>query len=352
MKKKTLTTFIGLAGLGLCSTLALTLTSCASKNPSTAIKVKELNMSAFNGLNTEHTINIKDITKEVDIDPLDLVYGTNSYNGGKYMFIYGTLGRTEVHLKYNQDNFSVTPLPGTVSEFYTWLTGYMTNSQQQDIIYDNYQNFNIGNTFFDAWFNDNPETYSPYKDVKILTYIDIPPVNEFNKDPNASDTLDNVQMADPFSTWSEDDVLAMYNWKCKKDLDASPGLSYAELPFNWKMMTGTYIRQDESAEQYRRLISYIEEKRPGISAVKGSDFKNSGVIGFNTTSKSPFTGSLEDINIGKFGSSGGTQITEPGNSWKDIYNMYNGKSWEDEEADKEKEEQESTPAPAQYTISK
>lgn len=329
MKKRFLMTMFSLFTIGAAATTTLTLTSCSSANPSRAIKVNEFTMDLFNGDQKQHKINIKNVNKEVNIDPTNLIYGTNAVNGGKYMFIYGTVGRINAHLVNNAPDGSefvnIHLDKGAPSPFYEWLT----ETQQSKDEVDFYQNFEIGNTFFDAWFNDNPETKSQYKDVKIYTYIDIPPVLQSTANPGTTEDLDRVLMVDPYSTYTSDDVLNLYRWSAQKNGDF-PGLNFDELPVNWKMLSGTYMRQDESAIQYRRLVDYVEKVRPTLSPVNGSDMKNNGMICFNTTAKSPFTGLLDKASVGNIGQgSGATLLTNFGSSWKSIYHLFRGKPLEE-----------------------
>ncbi len=339
MKKKYLAAILSLATLGFASVITLTLTSWSS-SPKSTLKVKELDMGLYKGPvgEEQHQINIKDVNKVVDYDPTDLIYGDSSANGGKYMFIYGTVGFSGGSLAIQDPsslNINVQLTNPIISPFYKWLT----ENNPSDDIKDNFNNFNISNTFFDAWFNDNPDNKSPYKNVKIYTYIDIPPVAESVSNPAHSEQLDQVIPVDPFCVYTNDDVLNIYKWRCQKD-GLYPAITFDELPINWKMLSGTYMRQDPSAVEYRRLVDYVQQVRPTLSSATGSDTKNSGVICFDTTSKSPFTGVLDKASIGDFGSAGATLLADVGSSWKMLYHMFNGKTWDDE---KQQEQQDTQP---------
>lgn len=325
MAKKYLKVGIGLLSLATITGVgAFALTSCSgSINEYNEAKVLEMN--PFQDVES-HKTPINDALKQnANVSVYDLVKGTNSFNNGKYMFIYGSVGYTGVRLKNSaQDGQYNVNAEGEISSFYKWLIDAKDKVNDDEI--NQFQNFKIGNTFFANWFNDIKEISSPYKDVKIAMYIDIPPVTE---DIGSKEGLEKLIKADPFATWSNDDVLWIYRWSCQKENNPTDITSFDELPINWKLLSGTYIRQDKGAEEYRKFVEYATDLRPGIASVSGGNNKESGMIAFNTTSRNPISYSLDKSSIVTDENVPLINPSTVGETWKNIYRLYNGKTWEE-----------------------
>ena len=269
----------------------------------TSIKLKE-----YESLNTY-----------IDVSYEDLIYGTNKFNNGKYVLIYGTLGNNNLKLTNYGDQDNPNWLwDYQQSPFLQWLTG---SSDIKEINYN--QDIYIQNNFFNWWFNDY--TRSPYKDVKIIMFIDNPLPSEKGQDAKWYET---IQQCDPFQTWDQTAIMQMYYHQIGQEIGT---LEFSELPYNWQLLEGQYIRNDETAIQYRDLISYIQTIRPDMQTAAGSgDLQNSGMIAFNTKSNKPLSVSLNDFNkpitnitsMGKDTAFTENQTNAP-IAWQSIYNLYN-----------------------------
>ena len=293
----------------------LFLTSCSQiQSLSTSFRV--INMS---NNKDERSVNIKNLNEIVNIPPKDLVKGTNSFNNGKYIIIYGTLGYDIQGIKTNENNGAVWEIPDS-SAFYKWLIGATDGNGVNTDEINRFEDFEIKNDFFNYWFNDN--TNSQYRNVKIALFIDKPPYPSSNVDL----TIDTYCPANPFETWTQDMILTLYKYKSNR---LNNNILFEELPENWQMLEGTYMRNDESAKMYRDLVNYSNDLRSQGSQVQSvdgsSNNQNSGIIAFNGVNNNPMTISLS-LSDYKPPFDDPSTVSAP-DSWKKIYKFYVGEDW-------------------------
>lgn len=293
----------------------LFLTSCSqTRSVSTSFRILNMNVKTSSN-NVTPSLNIKNLTNTVNISPNDLVKGTNSFNNGKYIIIYGTLGYKINGLSKKGDNYQWDIKES--SSFYKWLIGATSNNGVDTDEFNRFDNFNIQNNFFNYWFND--ATYSQYKNVKIALFIDKPPYPSSSTELNPS----TYCPANPFEKWDQSKILSYYISSTGVQYE---NIKFSELPENWRMMEGTYMRNDESAKIYRDLVNYSNDLRSGVKTVDGSDDNtNSGVIAFNGTNKNPMTTSLL-LDDYKISFEEGASANSP-DSWKKLYKFYVNKDW-------------------------
>lgn len=342
--KKSLKLVFGFSGVALASTFALTLTSCSSQYESYQ-KAKVVNMPTFKlgqltdqpGLgNDQHNAKYNSVASDANVDIKDLIYGTNSFNDGKYVFIYGTVGYYDVHIKKigNDSNYNFHA-DYSYAPFYKWLTRQENTDEKLLTDYSYFQDMIIGNTFFDAWFNDVKENRSPYQKAKIVMYLDIPPVT-----PGADklEDFEKFMQCSPYETWDDEEIRYLYQWtSLKNGLGVDDTLQFEDLPINWKMLSGTYIRQDEGAKAYREFVSYVQQYRPNMSTVTNADggsggmenLSKSGMIAFNTTSKNPLSYTLDSASIVSDSTNFQYVMDDTaGETWKQFYALYFAETWD------------------------
>lgn len=318
-KKKKLSKFLFISTCllgGIAASMTpLFLTSCSqTQSLSTSFRVVNMNVKTQSN-NINPSINIKDLNEIVNVSPKDLVKGSNSFNDGKYIIIYGTIGYKINSLKLENGiaHWDIT----NSSSFYKWLIGATSSNGIDQDEQNRFNDFQIANNFFNYWFNDS--TLSQYKNVKIALFIDKPPYPS----DDAALTPETYCPADPFEKWDQSKILTLYEYQSKKP---SNSLQFSELPENWKMLEGTYMRNDESAKIYRELVNYSNDLRNGVQSVDGGgDNKNSGMIAFNGANKNPMTTSLP-LDDYKTNFEEGATSNAP-DSWKKIYKFYTGDDW-------------------------
>lgn len=228
MKKKKF--ILKFALLGICSiTVPLALTSCSDASVY-SVKAKEYNSSDYQSDQLYSSLTDSDVSIK------DAIYGSN-YNDGNYIFIYGTIANADVL------NFLYLNANGQIPYNEQGINGSFFKRF--------YQQGGLGNGAITS-FN-----------VKIIMYIDIPPIND-----NAIAPLTGRES--PFATYSSDDVLEQANFN-------EPN-RYTEktLPDEYKFKIGTYRRYDQKAIDYRDLVNYIKTIRPNMQGTA----EDGGLIAF------------------------------------------------------------------------
>lgn len=307
---------ICLIGGATASITPLFLTSCSqNNNVSTSFRVVNMNLNTLDNPDASK-ININNLNNIVNVSPKDLIRGTNSFNNGKYIIIYGTIGYKLNGLTTTANQEAIHWDTSETSSFYKWLIGSTSNNGINPDEIDKFNSFDITNGFFNWWFNDT--TYSQYKNVKIALFIDKPPYPQNNDEL----TADKYCPATPFEKWDETKLVQMYEFQSKQY-----DLEFSEIPQNWQLLKGSYIRNDESAKIYRELVNYSNQIRNGVQSVDESgDNTISGMIAFNGKGKNPITSSLP-LNDYQKKSPIGMNLSSPPESWKKIYQFYTNEEW-------------------------
>ncbi|MGL5640440.1 MAG: DUF6856 family protein [Mycoplasmoidaceae bacterium] len=233
---------------------SMSLVSCSStqtSDDSIKLKIMELPTEA-NGKVLLSSL------KEQKSSVKNAILGDTSINNGNYIFIYGSLAGSN------------STLP-----FRSWLSGGgIENGGGVSI------NPVIDSNFLEAFLSEKELNDK----VKVLLFIDNP---AFKSDNNIFSQLNY----DPFETYTETILLDKYNYEYTVENGLPPSIEhnqiaeFTKLPFEYKSLNGLYIRQDQSAIDYRNFVDYALLVRPNLTSIVGDNNKLSGGIAFSNEKK-------------------------------------------------------------------
>lgn len=230
--------------------LPIAATACTPSDVN-QVRARLLNANAWNGngQNTKYSeLNQVNVTLE------QAIYGTNNFNNGNYIFIYGTTANNDTRTLLYGARGNNNSSNNTVSE----------------------QNFS-SSSFFQNFFRANNSLGSggllPFR-VSLLLFIDRPPYN-----PNASVGSGLNGNEDPLATYSSTEVVNEFN---SQNGIVTNQYTEKTLPVEARAKIGTYKRNDLDAIAYRNLVNYIQIIRPNLKGTAA----NAGLIAF-ATNKAP-----------------------------------------------------------------
>ncbi len=240
------------------------LVSCGAQTPKDSIKLKIMELSPeVNG-----RILLSDL-KTQNSSPKEAILGDTGINKGNYIFIYGSLAGSASTL-----------------EFRNWLSGGgIENGGGVST------NPIVDSNFLEAFLSE--KELNPF--VQVLLFIDNPAFESTN---NIFSELN----FDPFETYDEIKLLDKYNYDFTIKNNLTPSIEHNEiaefskLPFEYKILNGLYIRQDQPAIDYRDFIDYALSVRPNLSSIVGDNNKLSGGIAFSNKKKPILLGNADNIN--------------------------------------------------------
>ncbi|MGL5246406.1 MAG: DUF6856 family protein [Mycoplasmoidaceae bacterium] len=244
---------------------SLSLVSCsATQTSDDSIKLKIMKLSTE--ANTKVLLsNLEEQNSSVK----NAILGDSSINNGNYIFIYGSLAGSD------------STLP-----FRSWLSGGgIENGGGVSI------NPIIDSSFLEAFLSEKELNDK----VKVLLFIDNP---AFKAENNIFSELNY----DPFETYSEKVLLDKYNYDYTIENNLPPSTDhnqiaeFTKLPFEYKSLSGLYIRQDQSAIDYRNFVDYALLVRPNLTSIVGDNSKLSGGIAFSSEKKPVLLGTVDNNN--------------------------------------------------------
>ncbi|MGL5591244.1 MAG: DUF6856 family protein [Mycoplasmoidaceae bacterium] len=244
---------------------SISLVSCSStQNSDDSIKLKIMELpTEANG-----QVLLSGL-KEQKSSAKSAILGDLSINNGNYIFIYGSLAGSDSTLAFR-----------------SWLSGGgIENGGGVSI------NPIIDSNFFEAFLSEKELNDK----VKVLLFIDNP---AFKADNNIFSQLNY----DPFETYTETILLNKYNYDYTVENDLPPSIEhnqiaeFTKLPFEYKSLNGLYIRQDQSAIDYRNFVDYALLVRPNLTSIVGDNNKLSGGIAFSNEKKPVLLENIDNDN--------------------------------------------------------